>query len=262
MTYEHILVTNEEGLMTITLNHPENLNPINPPLVQELLQAVGDAETDERVRVVVITGSGRAFSAGGDVKTMPERLAQPATYRRHQIVRMTSLVKRIREMEKPVIAMVNGPAVGAGCNLALACDIRIASENATFGEVFVRVGLMTDFGGAYLLPRLVGPAKACELIFTGDIIDSQEAYRIGLVNRLVPQDQLVETTMALARRLAKGPSEAIGLAKFAIYKGLETDLASLLEYEALGQSIISKTEDAMEGVSAFLEKRKPLFKGR
>ncbi|MBI2861903.1 MAG: enoyl-CoA hydratase [Chloroflexi bacterium] len=262
MGYEYLLVKQEERVTTITLNQPDNLNPVSPPLVAELVDAVTAVQRDPAVRVLVLTGAGRAFSAGGDVKTMPDRIAMPLPERRQQILDLANVVLRLQQLEKPVIAMINGPAVGAGCNLALACDIRIASEAATFGEVFVRIGLMPDFGGAYFLPRLVGTAKACELIFTGDIIDAKEAYRIGMVNKLVLPEELEKTTMDMARKLAQGPAVAIGMAKFAIYKGLEMNLASYLDLEALGQAIVSKTDDIREGLAAFLEKRKPHFEGR
>ena len=165
-------------------------------------------------------------------------------------------------MPKPVLAVVNGPAVGAGMNLALGCDLRIASERAVFGQVFVKRGLHPDWGGTFLLPRLVGPAKACELIFGGDMIGAQEALALGLVNRLVPHDELAGAAAKWAETLAAGPPVAIGLAKRAIYRNQEADLASALEYEAYAQGVVWGTEDAGEGIRAFLEKRPANFQGK
>lgn len=171
------------------------------------------------------------------------------------------MIMAFRQIEKPVIAAINGAAVGAGCSIAMACDIRIASEKAKLGLVFVKRGLHPDMGGSYLLPRLVGAGRACEMIFTGKIIDAREADRIGLVNRVVPPEKVMEEARALAEEIARGPSIPIGMSKVAIYKGLESDLESMLDYEAFAQAICSQTEDAKEGVESFLEGRDPVFKG-
>lgn len=262
MDLEFIIYKKKEGIASIVLNRPDSLNSLNPQTFQELLIAVREASVSEDVRVVILTGAGKAFCAGGDMKRMVEGTGLEPPAQRSEIRTNHQIVKTIREMEKPVIASVNGVAVGAGCDLALACDMRIASEKARFGEVFVNVGLVPDAGGTYFLPRLIGPAKAFDLIMTGRIIDAQEAERIGLVNRVVPHEELEKETLALAEKLAQGPPLAMGMAKTGIYKGMQMDLSSELEYEAYAQSILMKTEDYMEGVKAFSEKRKPKYKGK
>ena len=172
------------------------------------------------------------------------------------------MVMAFQQIEKPVIAAVNGVAVGAGCSIAMACDMRIAAQNARFGLVFVKRGLHPDMGGSFFLPRIVGTARACEMIFTGKIIDADEADRIGLVNRVVPSDKVMEEARLLAEQIAGGPSVAMGMSKISIYQALDSDLNAALDYEAFAQSICSQTEDAKEGVLSFLEKRDPVFKGR
>ena len=260
-----ILTEKANHVLTVTLNRPERLNAIGTTMRRELLAALEEAAGDHDVRVVAITGAGRAFSAGGDVKEMHDRREDTgggsATPAEIPPVR-DRILALIRSMPKPVLAVVNGPAVGAGMNLALGCDLRIASERAMFGQVFVKRGLHPDWGGTFLLPRLVGPAKACELIFGGDMIAAQEALALGLVNRLVPHDELAGAAANWAETLAAGPPVAIGLAKRAIYRNQEADLASALEYEAYAQGVVWGTEDAGEGIRAFLEKRPANFQGK
>lgn len=253
MNYLTLIVTKKESVGTITLNRPEKLNGITLEMTGELMQATEQLARDSDVRVVVLTGVGRAFCAGGDlaqgaVDLPKSRVAMDRTRDAGEVC------LNLRKMEKPAIAAVNGPAVGGGCNLALACDIIIASEKASFGEVFVRVGLHPDMGGSYFLPRLVGTAKACELIFTGKVIDAREAERIGMVNQVVPHELLETTVMDLARSLAKSSSVALGLSKRSIYQGMAMDLPSALEMEARAQAICVLSEDAKEGARAFLEK--------
>jgi len=262
LDFKNILYKNAGGVTRIVLNRPESFNALDPRTFGELLDAVEMAGDDRDTRVVVLTGAGKAFCAGGDMKRMQEGTGLEPSDQRDEIRQNHRIVKKIHEMEKPVIASVNGVAVGAGCDLVLACDLRIASEKARFGEVFANVGLVPDAGGTYFLPRLIGPAKACELIFTGRIIDAREAERIGLVNRVVPHEDLEKETDALAGQLADGPPLAIGMAKTGIWRGLQMDLSSELEYEAYAQSILMKTQDYEEGVRAFSEKRKPCFQGR
>ena len=244
------------------MNRPEVRNAWDPEMVHNLADTLLEVRQDEEVRAVVITGAGKAFSAGGDIKVQKQFLDQPLDARLERATIVQWISRHITSMEKPVIAAVNGPAVGAACDMALACDIRIASENASFGEVFIRRGLMPDMGGMFFLPRLVGVAKAKELIFTGDIIDAREAERKGLVNKVVPADKLEIATMELARRLASGPTKAIGLAKKVINKSLSTDLETSLDYALQALTICYYTEDHAEATRAFFEKREPRFKGR
>ena len=244
------------------MNRPEVRNAWDPEMVHNLADTLLEVRQDEELRAVVITGAGKAFYAGGDIKVQKQFLDQPLDARLERATIVQWISRHITSMEKPVIAAVNGPAVGAACDMALACDIRIASENASFGEVFIRRGLMPDMGGMFFLPRLVGVAKAKELIFTGDIIDAREAERIGLVNKVVPADKLEIATMELARRLASGPTKAIGLAKKVINKSLSTDLETSLDYALQALTICYYTEDHAEATRAFFEKREPRFKGR
>ena len=259
--YETILVKKEEGIATITLNRPEQGNAFTLTMFRELRHAIEDTAQDDTVRVVILTGAGRMFCSGGDLKDNPVlSLKHPAKQRARFREEIHKTYLSLIELEKPTIAAVNGTAVTAGCDLALLCDIRIASEKARFGESYVNIGVMPDSGGTWLLPRLVGISKACELIFTGDIIDAREAERIGLVSKVVPAEELEREAKALAAKIAKGPPIALGLSKSAIYKGLTMDFATALESVACGISICLQSEDFQEGIKAFSEKRKPQFK--
>ncbi len=261
MSYSNLILHKENGLATITLNRPEKLNAICPELVTDLLEAIDDIGKDEEVRAVLLTGAGRAFCAGGDVSSLLSSTDNP-------IELMESsrsgarIISGMRSMPKPWIAAVNGPAIGAGCNLALGCDIIIAGENASFSQAFINLGLHPDTGGGYLLTKLVGTARACELIFTGKTIDASEAERIGLINQVVSVDQLEDTSKTMALRLAKGPSKAIGMAKASIYQGMTMSMGAVLEAEVRATSLSIATDDAREGIKAILEKRKPEFKGK
>lgn len=262
MAYEYIIYEVERRVATITLNRPEALNAVNADMMEEIRQALEGAGYDKEVGAIIITGAGRAFSAGGDVKTMPERLKLKPAERREGMKKSSRMVLAFQRIEKPIIAAINGAAVGAGCSIAMACDMRIASQKAKFGLVFVKRGLHPDMGGSFFLPRIVGAARACEMIFTGRIIDAYEADRIGLVNRVVPHEEVMEEAQALAGEIARGPAVAIGLSKTAIYRGLGSDLEAALDYEAFAQAVCSQTEDAWEGVQSFLDGRDPVFKGR
>ena len=263
MDYETILYTLEEGVLTITLNRPEVLNAFNRKMTDEIQDALKKAERDPAVRCIVFTGAGRAFSSGEDLKArMAEGDGGGGGFGVTLRERYNPIILKIRNIEKPVLASVNGVAAGAGCSLALACDMRIASDKARFIEVFVRVGLVPDSGSCFFLPRLVGLGKALEMAFLGDEVSAEEAARIGLVNRVVPAEELEEATHELALRLAKGPTRAIGLAKRAINRALSMDLEQVLEYEMYAQEIAGASEDHREGIAAFLEKRPPVFRGR
>lgn len=267
MAYETILYEIEQGVGNITLNRPAVLNAINAQMIDELDDILGRVKEDAGVRAVVITGAGRGFCSGADLKSRqrvkPGEAGPDAAKAGAERLRRTynPLILAIRSIEKPFIASVNGVAAGAGCNIALACDIVLASEEARFGNVFVRIGLIPDCGGHFLLPRLIGFHKAAELMFTGDIIGAQEAERIGLINRVVPAAELPQQTRELAERLARGPTRAIGLCKRTLNGALTADLATALDAEAEGQGLASQTEDHWEGVQAFLEKRPAQFKG-
>ena len=248
-----------DGVMTIVLNRPESYNAINEQMKKELNEALKNASKDPLVRCVVIRGAGdRAFCSGQDLK---EHQGQKRSLRESLEKSYNPIIRKIREMEKPVIAMINGVAAGAGCSLALACDMRIMSSSAKLIEVFIRIGLVPDSGSHWFLPRLAGLARAFEYAATGRDIPAEEAERAGLVNKVVPPDQLEQTTMDLAHTLAASPTRAIGLIKRTLNKALTSDLDAILDYEAMMQEIASETEDHKEGVAAFLEKRTPRFRG-
>jgi len=262
MGAEHVLFKIEDGIAVITMSKPERLNAVDPEMRAEIGKCVDKAAEDDTVRVLVITGEGKAFCAGGDVKTMEGRLEKSIVERRESLRASNRVIQSIRELDKPVIAAVNGDAVGAGCNLALACDIRLASDKARFGEVFVKRGLHPDWGGIYNLTRLVGAAKACELIFTGDLIDAEEAKRIGMVNQVYANEEFEAKWKEFVNKIAGNAPIPIRLAKVAIYKADNVDLLTAMEIEAFSQAVASQTEDAKEGVKAFMEKREPEFKGK
>src|SRR6266853_6268189 len=263
MSYECLLYETKDRVATLTLNRPDRLNALGGTLREDLTAGLTRAIDDPDVRVIVITGAGKGFCAGGDVKAMQD--ANQAGRGRPLMERVAPSRDRtvllMRDSPKPLIAAVNGAAAGAGMNLALACDIRLASSAARFSQAFVRRGLHPDWGGTYFLPRLVGMAKACELIFTGEIIDAQEALRLGIVNAVYAPEELMPAAYELARKIASGPPVAIRLAKRALYHSEETDLRGALEFETFAQNVCSETEDAREGIRAFVEKRTPSFKG-
>jgi 2-(1,2-epoxy-1,2-dihydrophenyl)acetyl-CoA isomerase len=268
MPYETLLYEVDQSVATITLNRPEVLNAVTPRMIEELQAVLNTVAEDASVRAVVLTGAGRGFCSGADLKArqrvQPSEAPTDASQVGAERLRHTynPLILAIRTIEKPFIASVNGVAAGAGCNLALACDIVLASDAARFGNVFARIGLIPDCGGHFFLPRLVGFHKAAELMFTGDIIDAHEAERLGLINRVVPHAELAKQTRELAERLARGPTRAIGLCKRTLNVGTSSDLATVLDAEAEGQGLASQTEDHWEGVQAFLQKRPPRFMGK
>ncbi|MCU1277624.1 MAG: Enoyl-CoA hydratase/isomerase [bacterium] len=250
-----------ERIATITIDRPDVKNALGPDEWKALRARVDDAAADGDVRVVVVTGAGGTFSAGGDLKTMPERLAEPRDVRKANLVVLAQIVPRLRELDKPVIAMIDGACVGAGLSLALACDIRIASARAKLGAAFHRVGLTGDFGLLWMLPRIVGPTQAMDLLMRAETIDAARAEAIGLVTRVVDGERLADETYDYARRLADGPPVAQGFTKRGLHRALESELGAMLEWEADAQAICSHTADAHEGVNAFLERRKPIFRG-
>jgi 2-(1,2-epoxy-1,2-dihydrophenyl)acetyl-CoA isomerase len=261
--FQSLIFTTEGPIATIRLNRPDKLNAFGGPMREEILDALNVIASDDRLRVIVVTGEGRGFSAGGDIENLRflrQNSDEPGF--RAVLAKGQNITRAMRALPKPIIAAVNGPCAGAGFSFALACDIRIASDAATFGASFAVIGLHPDWGGSWLLPKLVGAAKACELVFTGSMISAQEAERIGLVNRVVPHDKLHETVRELAVKMAGNPPGVLGLAKESIYRSLTSDGETAFARESEVQAQCFNTEDFLEGVTAFLEKRKPEFKGR
>jgi enoyl-CoA hydratase/carnithine racemase len=260
--YEHIQTIEAEGILTITLNRPDRLNAFIGHMRRDLAEALEHAGSDRSVRVIVITGAGRAFCAGGDIAFMAELMQRRDADEFSRILGAgRRVILAIRQMTKPVIASINGPASGAGCNLALACDLRIASNNATFSQSFAKVGLHPDWGGTYFLPRMVTPNKACEMFFLGESIDAEEALRLGILNQLVAPEDLESATLQLAQRLRAAPPIALAAAKHAVYLSQAAELEEMLRYETEAQLRCFDSEDGHEGVHAFLEKREPKFTG-
>jgi 2-(1,2-epoxy-1,2-dihydrophenyl)acetyl-CoA isomerase len=257
-----ILLAEADGVATMVLNRPEKLNAFDDTMRDQLLAAIDTVASRPGVRVLVITGAGRAFSAGGDIGYMVRLKQEDAAFDAglgRLVAAGTSVISRIASLPFPTVASVNGAAAGGGCNLALACDLRIASDRAGFGQSFVKIGMHTDWGGSYLLPRLVGLQKALELCWLGDMVDAAEALRIGLVNRVVPHDRLDEETRALALRLAAAPRTSVRAAKRNLSASAGRTLAECLDAEYEAQAACWASADSAEGVRAFEEKRAPVF---
>lgn len=253
-----------DHIATITLNRPEVMNAINRELYAELENAVRNAHTDPEVRCVIITGEGRAFCSGDDVRQiMLGEQREPAVQRLRDVrPRPTPAAQAILECDKPVIAAVNGAAVGWGMDLSLFADIRIASTAAKFGELFIKRGLVTDLGGLWRLPQAIGPAKAAELCFTGDVIDAEEALRIGLVSRVVPPEELLPTARELATKIAKNPPIAMRYMKEGLRRARNASMEEMGAYVGSSLAYLFTTEDHREGALSFVERREPVFKGR
>jgi 2-(1,2-epoxy-1,2-dihydrophenyl)acetyl-CoA isomerase len=263
-TNEVLVVEQDGGVLMLTMNRPETLNAFNHDLLVGLRAAFERAASDDSVRCIILTGAGKGFSSGADLNNLRERYADGETPSLGPYVRelYSPLVMAIRTIEKPVIAALNGVAAGAGASMALACDLRIASEKASIVEAFVRIGLIPDSGGTVILPLLVGLAKASELAFTGTRISADEALGLGLVNRVVGVDDLVPETLKWAHELAAMPTRAIGLTKRGFNRSLLPALEELLEHEAQLMDEAGRSHDHREGVMAFLEKRPPEFTGQ
>jgi enoyl-CoA hydratase len=258
--YKTLIYEKKENIGLLTINRPEKLNAISNELISELKKLLDEIENDEELRALIITGAGdKAFVAGADIKELVDRdarLGRRVSQERQEVF------SRIENLPVPVIAAVNGYALGGGLELALACSIRICSEKAQFGAPEVKLGIIPGDGGTQRLPRLVGLGRAMEMILTGDFIDAQEAYRIGLVNKVLPQEELMDKAMELAKKIASRPPLAVRFAKEAVNRSQEGDAASGFALESYLHALSCTTEDKKEGVSAFLEKRKGKFKGK
>jgi enoyl-CoA hydratase/carnithine racemase len=259
---DELLFTKENKIATITLNRPDKLNTFHDGMLADWAAALHECQADQTVNVVVLTGAGRAFCAGGDVSTFGTRDGNPAldigNYLRDNV---HPVARAIDALRKPYICALNGVAAGAGLDMALMADIRYAARSARFAESYIKVGLVPGDGGAFLLPRLVGLTKALEMLWTGDFVSAEEAERIGLVSKVFDDDKLMDETYAFADRLANGPSVAIRLTKQAVYQFLRTDFLTSLEAITGPMGIAYSTEDHRQAVAAFMEKRTPTFKG-
>jgi len=264
MTEGVLLTAVEDGVLTLTMNRPERLNALTPDMLQGLFDSLTAAAQDPEIGAIVLTGAGQAFCAGGDVKAMAERRERNETYdvRVQGLRRRMEVARLLHDMPKPTIASLRGAVAGAGLSLALACDMRLASNNARLTTAFAKVALSGDFGGSYFLTQLVGPAKARELYLTSPILKADEALTLGLVNRVVGDDELDGETRTLARALAQGPRVTLGYIKQNMNLAQNAGLAEVMDAEALRHMRCSETEDHREAAAAFVEKRKPAFKGR
>jgi 2-(1,2-epoxy-1,2-dihydrophenyl)acetyl-CoA isomerase len=259
MSYEGLTLEKNAGIAILTLNRPEQLNAVSLPMAQSIEKAVAEVDRDDSLKVLIITGAGRAFCAGLDITTFKE-VDEMSLEELGDLIRTLSLP--LYKLSKPTIAAINGTAAGAGLSIVMQCDIRIASEKATFSPAYIRVGLVPDAGATYFLPRIVGTAKAIELMVTGDSFGAAEAQKMGLLNKVVPEKEVMKVARGLANRIASGPSIAIKLIKQAIHVGIHNNLEQQVEWESLAEYICLKTKDHKEGARAFLEKRQPQFKGK
>ena len=265
MKYEHIVLGKKGSVASLVLNRPEKMNSLSSQMHEEIMAALSEVDMDEKMRVLILTGAGdRAFCSGADLAEagLPWLDGQIAeTSRRQFTERVGAFVSLFREIRVPTIAAVNGVAVGVGLSMLLACDIRISSDEATFGAPWVWRGLSPDGAATYLLPQIVGIGNALRLLYTGEIIDAEEALRIGLVSLTVPGNELMKVTKKLAERLADAPPIAIEFTKHGVYRGIESNIRIALDYENYALAVCRRTEDAKEGFRSFLKKRKPRFKG-
>src|SRR5690242_903692 len=259
-----LLQSREDGVLTLTMNRPERLNALNPEMLQGLYDALSAAAADREIGAIVLAGAGRGFCAGGDVKAMAEAGGRRDSYdeRVQGLRRRMEVARLLHEMAKPTIAMLRGPVAGAGLSLALACDLRVASDTARLTTAFAKVALSGDFGGSYFLTQLVGPAKARELYFTSPILTGAEAQALGLVTRLVADAELEDATRSLALSLTRGPRVTLGYMKQNLNLAERASLSDVMDAEALRHTRCGQTEDHREAATAFVEKRAPSFKGR
>jgi 2-(1,2-epoxy-1,2-dihydrophenyl)acetyl-CoA isomerase len=259
MSGEHLLVNKQGEVLVLTLNRPERLNAFSPEMILGLTNTLKEAQEDPEVKVIVLSGAGRSFSAGGDVKTMGEKSAVK-TY--EHIGRLNNLILTMKDTAKPIVAVVHGFAAGAGANLALACDLIIAAEDSKFALSFSQVGLVSDGGGSYFLPRLVGPHLAKQFFFSAEPIPAERLYQLGVINQLVPAENLEEEALKFATKLSYGPGMAYGMIKKLVDHSFTATLEEILEQERITQTMMIASQDHNEGVTAFKEKRKPVFTGK
>ena len=257
MSYETLLFEKDGGVCTITLNRPDRLNAINYQLATDLDEVLTEIEEDDEARTVILTGAGRGFCASADIKDMADPNAKPLP-----IGKRYTFFNKLEDLEKPVIAAINGPCNGGGLEIALCCDFRIASEAANLGLGEVKLGVIPAGGGTARLPRLIGPGRAKEFLYFGNRIDGKEAYDIGLVNRVVPPDELMPEAKRWAAELAERPPLSLKMLKYCVNLGMQMDLLGAIDYEGRCAAVLRNTEDHKEGVTAFVEKRKPVFKGK
>jgi len=259
---DELLYDVKDKIATLTLNRPDKMNAFTGPMLDRWAWALNEAQRDPGVNVVVVTGSGKAFCAGGDVARMGEGEPTPLDHKNQLWEGIHRVPKALEQMDKPVIAMINGVAVGAGMGMSVMCDLRIAADTARFSTGYVRVGLVPGDGDTYFLPRLVGTAKALELLWTADFIEAPTALDLGIVNRVVPADKLAGETYALARQIADGPQIPIRMIKRLVYQSMRLDLRTHLDLVSSHMGLVRQTADHKEGVQAFKDKRPPKFTGR
>ena len=259
ISFEHLLYDLNDGILTITLNRPEVFNALNDKITFELQDALKKAKADPEVRVIILTGSGKAFCSGQDLKATA---GQKRSFKESLDKRYNPIIKQMRSMPKPIIGKINGVAAGAGCSIALACDVIVGKEDTRFIEVFINIGLVPDSGSSYFLPRTLGTLRAFEMASMGSTVLGKKAEEWGLINAAVPESEFDQKVMEYATHFAKAPTKSIGLIKKMLQKAASSTLEEMLEYEAYCQEIAGNSEDYKEGVTAFLEKRKPEFKGQ
>ncbi len=262
MAEPHVLYEIEGNIGTITLNRPEVKNAFSPDMISLWRQFLEEASRDEHVRVIILTGKGDTFCSGGNVRDMAEGKLRSWDMKKFLWEQVHRIVFAFEDLDKPVIAAINGAAMGAGLDMAMMCDLRVCSDKAKLSESYIMLGLVPGDGGAFFLPRLVGTAKALELLLTGDVLNPQEALNIGLVNRVVPHDRLMEETMKLAEKIANRPPLAVRMTKRAVYQSEQSTLRSHLDYISSQLALLTETKDHQEAARAFLEKRKPTFDGK
>ncbi|MBA4419328.1 MAG: enoyl-CoA hydratase [Syntrophus sp. (in: bacteria)] len=262
MDEKHVVYSRQENIAFITLNRPEAKNAFSPEMIALWETCLKEAKADDSVRVIIVTGKGDTFCSGGDIRDMAEGRLCSWEMKRFLWEGVHRIVLTMEDLDKPVIAAINGAAMGAGMDMAIMCDFRIASEKARLAESYITMGLIPGDGGAYFLPRLVGIAKAMELLLTGDIITAADALALGIVNKVVPHDTLMEETVRLAEKIAAKPPLAVRMMKRAVYQAQTSTLRAHLDYISSQLSLLSETEDHREAAQSFLEKRKPVFTGR